>query len=76
MDEAYRMSSSRSFSSARLIRVVEQAGWKESRISGSHHIFKHPDRPGTLAIPHPKKDLPKGTALSILKQAGIDPKDL
>ncbi len=37
---------------------------------GSHHIFKHPTRAGLVIIPHPRKDIPPGTARSILKQIG------
>ncbi|WP_323094676.1 type II toxin-antitoxin system HicA family toxin, partial [Aeromonas hydrophila] len=33
--------------------------------------FKHPTKKGRVTIPHPNKDLPKGTVKSILKQAGI-----
>ncbi|MDO9795041.1 type II toxin-antitoxin system HicA family toxin, partial [Glaesserella parasuis] len=39
--------------------------------SGSHHQFKHPTKQGRVTVPHPKKDLKKGTELSILKQAGL-----
>jgi len=51
--------------------MIEQDGWKEERITGSHHHYKHPTKPGLVTIPHPKKDLPKGTVNSILKQAGL-----
>jgi len=42
------------------------------RIKGSHHQLKHPTKKGTVTIPHPKKDLPRKTFESILKQAGIE----
>lgn len=47
--------------------------WLETgrRARGSHHQFKHPERPGRVTIPHPKKDLPIGTVSAILKQAGL-----
>jgi predicted RNA binding protein YcfA (HicA-like mRNA interferase family) len=41
------------------------------RIKGSHHHFKHPVKKGIVTVPHPKKDIPKGTYNSILKQAGL-----
>jgi predicted RNA binding protein YcfA (HicA-like mRNA interferase family) len=31
----------------------------------------YPDRAGRVTVPHPKKDLPIGTAMAILKQAGL-----
>jgi predicted RNA binding protein YcfA (HicA-like mRNA interferase family) len=54
-----------------LIRELRKAGWVEVRIAGSHHIFKHPARPGHLTVPHPKKDLGKGLVHKIRKQAGL-----
>ena len=33
-------------SSAELIHELEQAGWQPNRIRGSHHVFKHAERPG------------------------------
>ena len=54
-----------------LIKKLEADGWKLVRVTGSHHHYRHPSKPGTVTVPHPKKDLKKGTANSILKQAGI-----
>jgi len=53
--------------------MLMDAGWVLNRITGSHHIFKHPLHPerGSVAVPHPQKDLPRGTLHSILKQAGL-----
>jgi predicted RNA binding protein YcfA (HicA-like mRNA interferase family) len=52
-----------------LIRRLEKAGWRHVRTTGSHFHFHHPELPGIVTVPHPKKDLPKGTLNSILKQA-------
>ncbi|MDW8213738.1 MAG: type II toxin-antitoxin system HicA family toxin [Roseiflexaceae bacterium] len=30
----------------------------------------HPNKPGRVTVPHPKKDLPVGTLRSIYRQAG------
>ncbi|GAA0579358.1 type II toxin-antitoxin system HicA family toxin [Halomonas salifodinae] len=38
---------------------------------GSHHHFRHPTKPGTITVPHPKKDLKKGLVQAIRKQAGL-----
>jgi predicted RNA binding protein YcfA (HicA-like mRNA interferase family) len=40
-------------------------------VRGSHHVFKHPDRPGHVVVPHPKKDLGTGLVAAIRKQAGL-----
>lgn len=57
--------------SLELIKVIEADGWYLDRVRGSHHHFKHPTKEGLVTIPHPKKDLPPGTARNILKQAGL-----
>ena len=62
----------RSYSSNDLIKLLEQAGFVLDRVKGSHHIYFNPENKKRAVVPHPKKDLPLGTAKSILKQAGIE----
>jgi predicted RNA binding protein YcfA (HicA-like mRNA interferase family) len=57
--------------SADLIREMHKAGWRLDRVNGSHHIFKHPSRPGIVVVPHPKKQLGLGLVKAIRRQAGI-----
>ena len=59
--------------SADLIRELKAAGWVLDRVRGSHHVFKHPARPGHVVVPHPKKDLDLGPGLvaAIHKQASL-----
>jgi predicted RNA binding protein YcfA (HicA-like mRNA interferase family) len=59
-----------------IIKLLEEKGFVFDRASGSHQIFMLPDRSKRVIVPLHKKDLPKGTLLSILKQAGIDKKEL
>lgn len=54
-----------------IIKAIQSAGWVEVAQAGSHKQFKHPDRPGRVTVPHPKKDLPAGTIRSIEKQSGL-----
>ena len=54
-----------------LIRDMQRAGWQLDRVNSSHHIFKHPNRPGIVVVPHPKKDLGLGLVKAIRRQAGI-----
>ena len=61
----------KNYSSAEVIRMLEDKGWYEVACVGDHHQFKHPIISGRITVPHPKKDLPKGTTNSILKQAQI-----
>ncbi|MDB6353903.1 type II toxin-antitoxin system HicA family toxin [Trichococcus sp. K1Tr] len=57
--------------SRELISIIMNDGWVLVNIRGSHHHFRHFQKPGRVTVPHPKKDLPKGTVHSILKQAGL-----
>lgn len=51
-----------------IIRRLEAEGWVMISSRGSHHKYR---RDGvTIIVPHPKKDLPLGTAHSIAKAAG------
>jgi len=51
-------------------RRLELEGWVVDRVTGSHHVFKHPVWPATIVLPHPKKDLGRGLVRNIYKQAG------
>ncbi|WP_095098664.1 type II toxin-antitoxin system HicA family toxin [Pseudomonas sp. Irchel 3A5] len=57
--------------SRQLIKQLEAAGWELDRITGSHHMFRHPDKGQTVPVPHPKKDLPLGTVRAIKKLAEL-----
>lgn len=61
--------------SKKLIKLLEKDGWLLVGTRGSHNQYKHPSKKGRVTVPHPKKDIPKGTLLSILKQANLN-KDL
>jgi predicted RNA binding protein YcfA (HicA-like mRNA interferase family) len=50
-------------------RRLEKEGWVLERVTGSHHVFKHPQSPETVVLPHPKKDLGPGLVRAIYKQA-------
>ncbi|OOH89520.1 addiction module toxin, HicA family [Pasteurellaceae bacterium 15-036681] len=54
-----------------LIKMIEADGWVHRNTTGSHRHYTHPTKKGIVTIPHPKKDLKKGTENSILKQAGL-----
>jgi len=53
-----------------IIARLRADGWQLVRVKGSHHQYRHPLKPGLVTVPHPKRDLPIGTAHSIMKQAG------
>lgn len=57
-------------SSRDIIKKIKKAGFKLNRVSGDHHIFMN--NKGKIAVvPHPRKDLKKGTENSIMKQTGL-----
>lgn len=54
------------------IKLIEKNGWQYMYSVGSHRHFKHDKKSGKVTVPgHPGDDLPPGTLLSILKQAGL-----
>lgn len=63
----------KSYSSREIIRLLKSHGWELVRVSGDHHQYKHPTKPGRVTLPHPKRDLPKGTLASVFRQMGIKP---
>ncbi len=53
------------YSSREIIKLLLDGGWYEVRVSGSHHHFKHPSKPGFVTVPHPKKSFPPKTIRAI-----------
>jgi predicted RNA binding protein YcfA (HicA-like mRNA interferase family) len=70
------MSGTPSYTAKEIIRLLEKNGFVFDRASGSHQVYMLPDGSKRVIVPLHNKDLPKGTLHSILKQAGIDKKDL
>lgn len=58
-------------SSRMMIKLLEEQGWRLARVSGDHHIFVHPEKPGRVVVPHPVRDLPIGTVKAIRRQARL-----
>ena len=59
-----------------MIKLIIKDGWVQCHQKGSHCQFKHPLKKGRVTIPHPKKDLPIKTVMSIFKQAQIKWRDI
>jgi len=59
------------YTSAELIKIVENDGWILDRVKRSHHHFRHPFKKGIVTIPHPVKDIDPKTASSIKRQASL-----
>lgn len=58
--------------SRRIVKRLIADGFVLASVKGSHHKFVRADADGlcTIIVPHPKKDLPSGTARAIARQAG------
>ena len=51
-----------------IVKRLEAEGFELVSIRGSHHKFRKGAT--TVVVPHPKKDLPLGTARGIARQVG------
>ena len=65
-----------SVSGERVVRALEKAGFAVARITGSHHIMRHPDGRGTTVPVHPGRDIAKGTLRGILADAHMTIEEL
>jgi predicted RNA binding protein YcfA (HicA-like mRNA interferase family) len=54
-----------------VVKRIQEDGWVCVSQEGDHRHFKHPVKKGKVTIPVNNKELKKGTANSILKQAGL-----
>jgi predicted RNA binding protein YcfA (HicA-like mRNA interferase family) len=63
----------RLLSSKEIIRILEQNGFAFVSQKGSHKKFKKEKR--VVIVPDPKKEIPRGTFASIVRQSGIDKED-
>ena len=54
--------------SGAIVKRLLADGFELVKVPGSHHKFRQ--GPITVIVPHPKKDLPVGTARAIAKLAG------
>ncbi len=52
----------------RIIARLKREGFQLVSINGSHHKLRRGTQ--TIIVPHPRKDLPIGTASAIARQAG------
>lgn len=60
----------------KIIKILERKGFMLDRTKGSHRIYYHPETKKRVIVPFHRKDLPQGTLLEILKQAGISREEL
>jgi predicted RNA binding protein YcfA (HicA-like mRNA interferase family) len=58
------------------VRFLEQNGFVLDHTSGSHFIFFHPTSRRRAVVPSHNRDLPKGTLMSLLREAGFSREEL
>jgi predicted RNA binding protein YcfA (HicA-like mRNA interferase family) len=54
-----------------VVRALKRAGWYEVRQTGSHLRLRHDAHPEDLTIAMHRGDVPNGTLIAIIKQAGL-----
>jgi predicted RNA binding protein YcfA (HicA-like mRNA interferase family) len=54
------------------IELIERDGWRLERQRGSHRIYRHSCKSGSVTVAGKKsKEIPRGTLGNILRQAGL-----
>ena len=64
---------SKLYSSEHIITILVKNGFVFKSSKGSHHKYMKGNR--IVIIPHPRKEIPMGTFLSIVRQAGLKKED-
>ena len=59
-----------------IIRFLEQKGFVLDHSSGSHFIYYHPVSKRQPVVPQHNRDIPKGTLVSLWREAGFTREDL
>jgi predicted RNA binding protein YcfA (HicA-like mRNA interferase family) len=55
-----------------LLEIMRRDGWRVCNVRGSHHVLRHPVKPGRVSVPQPRKNLGPGLVRIVLRQAGLD----
>ncbi|HAT13976.1 MAG TPA: addiction module toxin, HicA family [Microcoleaceae bacterium UBA11344] len=59
-----------------VIKMLEDDGWYLARTRGSHRLFKHPEKAGTVTVSgNLGVDMPIGTLKSVLRQSQLEEED-
>jgi predicted RNA binding protein YcfA (HicA-like mRNA interferase family) len=63
----------RLYSSAHITKTLEREGFQFVSQKGSHAKYRKPGEPTlTVIVPAGRKEIPRGTLRSILRQSGLD----
>ena len=56
----------------KLIKILIEHGFELDHQTGSHRVYFNKTTKKRVVVPYHRKDLPKGTLMSIIKAAGIE----
>jgi predicted RNA binding protein YcfA (HicA-like mRNA interferase family) len=59
-----------------IIRFLEQNGFILDHVSGSHYIYYRSASRRRAVVPQHNRDMPKGTLMSLLREAGFTREEL
>ena len=60
----------------KIIKILKNRGFILNHVTGSHYVFYDNSSSRHVSVPYHNQDLPTGTLLAILKQAGISKEEL
>jgi predicted RNA binding protein YcfA (HicA-like mRNA interferase family) len=59
-----------------VIRFLEQQGFVLDHTSGSHFVYYHRELRRRAVVPRHNRDMPKGTLMTLLREAGFRREEL
>jgi predicted RNA binding protein YcfA (HicA-like mRNA interferase family) len=59
-----------------VVKFLEQNDFVLDHVSGSHFVYYHSTSKRRAVVPRHNRDLPKGTLLSLLREAGFSREEL
>lgn len=59
-----------------IIRFLKSSGFVLDHVSGSHFVFYHRESKRRAVVARHNREIPKGTLLSLLREAGFSREDL
>jgi len=60
-----------SLSAEKVIKILLKNGFVLDHQTGSHRVYYNKETKKRVTVPYHRKELPRGTLISILKEAGL-----
>lgn len=58
-----------------VLRALQKAGWQIQRRRGSHVSLRKEGCPYVVVVPMHTREMPRGTLMDIIKDAGLTPEE-